>query len=85
MATNPVTRRLAFNTMCPQPVGAARPVDPDGQVALHYTHLIIFSHGCIRPITRWKTTCGWPLWRRIGALIFSQHFSSRPANRSCPP
>eukprot|EP00965_Chrysotila_dentata_P154830 5116447-Pleurochrysis_carterae.AAC.1 len=25
MATNPVARRLAFNTMSPQPVGAARP------------------------------------------------------------
>eukprot|EP00965_Chrysotila_dentata_P119485 3950763-Pleurochrysis_carterae.AAC.1 len=24
MATNPVTRRLAFNTMSPQPVGATR-------------------------------------------------------------
>eukprot|EP00965_Chrysotila_dentata_P161060 5317990-Pleurochrysis_carterae.AAC.1 len=43
MATNPVTRRLAFNTMSPQPVGAARPVDPDGHVALHYMHLIIFA------------------------------------------
>eukprot|EP00965_Chrysotila_dentata_P094888 3138258-Pleurochrysis_carterae.AAC.1 len=43
MATNPVTRRLVFNTMSPQPVGARRPVDPDGQVALHYTHLIIFA------------------------------------------
>eukprot|EP00965_Chrysotila_dentata_P164834 5442523-Pleurochrysis_carterae.AAC.1 len=31
MATNPVTRRLAFNTMSPQPVGAVWPVDPDGQ------------------------------------------------------
>eukprot|EP00965_Chrysotila_dentata_P034990 1164159-Pleurochrysis_carterae.AAC.2 len=41
MATNPVTRRLAFNTISPQPVGARRPVDPDGQVALHYTHLLI--------------------------------------------
>eukprot|EP00965_Chrysotila_dentata_P064169 2124942-Pleurochrysis_carterae.AAC.1 len=30
MATNPVrTRRPAFNTMSPQPVGATRPVDPD--------------------------------------------------------
>eukprot|EP00965_Chrysotila_dentata_P102037 3368350-Pleurochrysis_carterae.AAC.1 len=41
MATNSVTRRLAFNTMSPQPVGVARPVDLDGQVALHHTHLII--------------------------------------------
>eukprot|EP00965_Chrysotila_dentata_P098628 3260612-Pleurochrysis_carterae.AAC.1 len=31
MATNPVTHRLAFNTMSPPPVGAARPVNPDGQ------------------------------------------------------
>eukprot|EP00965_Chrysotila_dentata_P066520 2202452-Pleurochrysis_carterae.AAC.1 len=30
MATNPVTRQLTFNTMSPQPVGAMRPVDPDG-------------------------------------------------------
>eukprot|EP00965_Chrysotila_dentata_P122297 4043023-Pleurochrysis_carterae.AAC.1 len=29
--------------MSPQPVEATRPVDPDGQVALHYTHLIIFT------------------------------------------
>eukprot|EP00965_Chrysotila_dentata_P071619 2366233-Pleurochrysis_carterae.AAC.1 len=29
--------------MSPQPVGATRPVDSDGQVALHYTHLIIFA------------------------------------------
>eukprot|EP00965_Chrysotila_dentata_P160050 5285060-Pleurochrysis_carterae.AAC.1 len=43
MATNPVARRLAFNTMSPRPVGATRPMDPDGQVALHYTHLIIFA------------------------------------------
>eukprot|EP00965_Chrysotila_dentata_P125676 4154516-Pleurochrysis_carterae.AAC.1 len=31
MATNPVARRLALNTMSPQPVGATRPVDPDDQ------------------------------------------------------
>eukprot|EP00965_Chrysotila_dentata_P168460 5562992-Pleurochrysis_carterae.AAC.1 len=31
MATNPATRRLAFNTMSPQPVGATQPVDPYGQ------------------------------------------------------
>eukprot|EP00965_Chrysotila_dentata_P135562 4481532-Pleurochrysis_carterae.AAC.1 len=44
MATNPVTRKLAFNTMTLEPVGARRPpVDPDGQVALHYTHFIIFA------------------------------------------
>eukprot|EP00965_Chrysotila_dentata_P181569 5993610-Pleurochrysis_carterae.AAC.7 len=30
MATNPVTRQLAFSTMSPQPVGAMRPMDPDG-------------------------------------------------------
>eukprot|EP00965_Chrysotila_dentata_P135855 4491031-Pleurochrysis_carterae.AAC.1 len=59
MATNLVTRRLAFNTMSPQPVGARRTVDPDSQVALHYTHLIICAQrGCIRPITRWTITCG---------------------------
>eukprot|EP00965_Chrysotila_dentata_P142763 4718858-Pleurochrysis_carterae.AAC.1 len=41
MATNAVTRRLAFNTMSPQPVGAERPVDPDGHLggsALHAPH-----------------------------------------------
>eukprot|EP00965_Chrysotila_dentata_P126438 4179626-Pleurochrysis_carterae.AAC.1 len=44
MATNPVTRQLAFNTMTPEPVGAWRPpMDPDGQVALHYIHFIIFA------------------------------------------
>eukprot|EP00965_Chrysotila_dentata_P050977 1690822-Pleurochrysis_carterae.AAC.1 len=43
MATNPVTRRLAFNSMNPHPVGAMRPVKPDGQVALHFTHLVIFA------------------------------------------
>eukprot|EP00965_Chrysotila_dentata_P089502 2954813-Pleurochrysis_carterae.AAC.1 len=43
MATNPVTHHHAFNTMSPQPVTGAtrRPVESDGQVALHYTHLII--------------------------------------------
>eukprot|EP00965_Chrysotila_dentata_P171967 5675129-Pleurochrysis_carterae.AAC.1 len=31
MATNPVTRQLAFNTVTPEPVGARRPpLDPDG-------------------------------------------------------
>eukprot|EP00965_Chrysotila_dentata_P094894 3138522-Pleurochrysis_carterae.AAC.3 len=42
MATDPVTRQLAFNAMSPQ-VGARRPTAPDGQVALHYVHLIIFA------------------------------------------
>eukprot|EP00965_Chrysotila_dentata_P254801 6211992-Pleurochrysis_carterae.AAC.2 len=42
MATNPVTRQLAFNAMSPQQVGSIRPIEPDGQVALHYIHLVIF-------------------------------------------
>eukprot|EP00965_Chrysotila_dentata_P171904 5672434-Pleurochrysis_carterae.AAC.1 len=41
MGTNPVTRQLAFNAMSPQ-LGARQPVMPDGQVALHYGHLVIF-------------------------------------------
>eukprot|EP00965_Chrysotila_dentata_P022858 757827-Pleurochrysis_carterae.AAC.3 len=43
IATNPLTRRLAFNSISPHPAGALRPMEPDGQVALHYTHLAIFA------------------------------------------
>eukprot|EP00965_Chrysotila_dentata_P169468 5595597-Pleurochrysis_carterae.AAC.1 len=76
MATNLVTRRLAaFNTMSPQPVGATRPVDSDGQMALHYTHLIIVAQRMHPTITPWTITCGWQPWRRIGALISGQHSS----------
>eukprot|EP00965_Chrysotila_dentata_P173124 5713022-Pleurochrysis_carterae.AAC.1 len=42
MATDPVTRQLAFGTMSPQ-LGARRPTVPDGQIALHYVHLVIFA------------------------------------------
>eukprot|EP00965_Chrysotila_dentata_P186808 6167852-Pleurochrysis_carterae.AAC.1 len=42
MATDPVTRQLAFNAMSPQ-LGARRPTVPYGQVALHYVHLAIFA------------------------------------------
>eukprot|EP00965_Chrysotila_dentata_P174072 5746406-Pleurochrysis_carterae.AAC.1 len=41
MATNPMTRRLAFNSMSPHSVGAMLPVEPNGQVALHYKHFVI--------------------------------------------
>eukprot|EP00965_Chrysotila_dentata_P094125 3111263-Pleurochrysis_carterae.AAC.3 len=43
MATNPVTRRLAFSSMSPHSVGAMRPVEPDGNDALYYTHLVVFA------------------------------------------
>eukprot|EP00965_Chrysotila_dentata_P033048 1101072-Pleurochrysis_carterae.AAC.2 len=42
VATDPVTRQLAFSAMSPQ-LGARRPTVPDGQVALHYVHLVIFA------------------------------------------
>eukprot|EP00965_Chrysotila_dentata_P124803 4126193-Pleurochrysis_carterae.AAC.1 len=42
VATDPVTRQLAFGSMSPR-VGARRPTVPDGQVALHYVHLVIFA------------------------------------------
>eukprot|EP00965_Chrysotila_dentata_P252750 6210853-Pleurochrysis_carterae.AAC.1 len=45
MASNPVTRRLAFNSVSPQ-LGTIRP----GQVALHYIHFVIFAQR-IHPTT----------------------------------
>eukprot|EP00965_Chrysotila_dentata_P025561 849950-Pleurochrysis_carterae.AAC.1 len=42
MASSPVTRQLAFNTMSPQ-LGARRSAVPDKQVALYYVHLAIFA------------------------------------------
>eukprot|EP00965_Chrysotila_dentata_P180013 5943919-Pleurochrysis_carterae.AAC.1 len=42
VATDPVTRQLAFSAMSPQR-GARRPTVPDGQVALHYVRLVIFA------------------------------------------
>eukprot|EP00965_Chrysotila_dentata_P209762 6185492-Pleurochrysis_carterae.AAC.1 len=42
LATNPVTRQLAFNAMSPQ-LEAMRPVKPDCQVVLHFIHLVIFA------------------------------------------
>eukprot|EP00965_Chrysotila_dentata_P033949 1130479-Pleurochrysis_carterae.AAC.1 len=43
MATNPVTRQLAFNAMSPQ-LETMRPNAPDSQVALHFIHLVRFAH-----------------------------------------
>eukprot|EP00965_Chrysotila_dentata_P226096 6195192-Pleurochrysis_carterae.AAC.1 len=42
MATNLVTRQLPFNAMNSQ-LEAMRPIAPDGQVALHIIHLVIFT------------------------------------------
>eukprot|EP00965_Chrysotila_dentata_P070511 2330572-Pleurochrysis_carterae.AAC.2 len=42
MATNPVTCQLAFNAMNPQ-LEVMRPIAPDGLVALHFIHLVIFA------------------------------------------
>eukprot|EP00965_Chrysotila_dentata_P122856 4060566-Pleurochrysis_carterae.AAC.1 len=42
MVTNPVTRQLALNAMSPQ-LEAMRPIAPDGQVALHFIHILIFA------------------------------------------
>eukprot|EP00965_Chrysotila_dentata_P102060 3368877-Pleurochrysis_carterae.AAC.1 len=42
MATDPVTRQLAFNAMSPQ-LETMRPVAPDGQVALHFIHHVVFA------------------------------------------
>eukprot|EP00965_Chrysotila_dentata_P058453 1938550-Pleurochrysis_carterae.AAC.1 len=43
MVTNPVMRQLAFNAISLQQVGSMRPIEPDGQVALQYIHLVIFA------------------------------------------
>eukprot|EP00965_Chrysotila_dentata_P144781 4781996-Pleurochrysis_carterae.AAC.2 len=42
MAINPVTCQLAFNAMSLQ-LEAMRPVAPDGQVALHFIHLVMLA------------------------------------------
>eukprot|EP00965_Chrysotila_dentata_P245325 6206487-Pleurochrysis_carterae.AAC.1 len=78
IATNLVTRRLAFNSMSPHSVGAMRPVEPDGQVALHYTHLMILLSKCTRRIVLRIVMSGWPIWRRIVALISGRHCLRRP-------
>eukprot|EP00965_Chrysotila_dentata_P255080 6212093-Pleurochrysis_carterae.AAC.3 len=67
MATNPVTRRLAFSSMSPHLVGTMRPVKPDGQVALHYTTWSFSLSECTRQVIRGMITSRWPHWRRIGA------------------
>eukprot|EP00965_Chrysotila_dentata_P101659 3356336-Pleurochrysis_carterae.AAC.2 len=73
MATNPVTRRLAFNSMSPHSIGAMRPVEPDGQVALHYTHLVVFAQRMHQTILLRMIMCGWLRSRRTGAEISGRH------------
>eukprot|EP00965_Chrysotila_dentata_P026925 893758-Pleurochrysis_carterae.AAC.1 len=58
MATNPVTRQLAFNAMSLQ-LGARRPIMPDGEVALHYTSTSLSSlSACTRPTRLWMIMFG---------------------------
>eukprot|EP00965_Chrysotila_dentata_P124963 4130676-Pleurochrysis_carterae.AAC.1 len=57
MATNPVTRQLAFNAMSPQ-LEVMRPIAPDGQVALHFTHLAVFTQRK-HPTNQKRDECVW--------------------------
>eukprot|EP00965_Chrysotila_dentata_P097012 3206724-Pleurochrysis_carterae.AAC.2 len=58
MATNPVTRQPAFNAISPQQVGWMHPIEPDGQVALHYIRLVIFAQR-MHPTNRTLDTHFW--------------------------
>eukprot|EP00965_Chrysotila_dentata_P208970 6185007-Pleurochrysis_carterae.AAC.2 len=83
MATNSVTRWLtrpfSFNSMSPHPVGAMRPVEPHGQVAFHYRHLVIFAQRMYST----NRTRDDQVWVRTGASISGRHCLHRPASQIC--
>eukprot|EP00965_Chrysotila_dentata_P102061 3368878-Pleurochrysis_carterae.AAC.1 len=81
MATDPVTRQLAFNAMSPQ----LEAMDCDLSRLMVMWHCTSFTSlfalsGCIRSISHWTIMSGWRLSRRTGVLICAQRCSRRLAN-----
>eukprot|EP00965_Chrysotila_dentata_P199530 6179439-Pleurochrysis_carterae.AAC.1 len=73
MATNPVTRKLAFNTMTPEPVGARRPsVNPNGQ-RMHPTNHTLDDYMWVATL---EENWGVDLWPALFTQAVEQELST---------